>query len=159
MLVFVLDNSLADYILPQGLSSIGSDVWPSLSTVLATPLRLLREPRLRESPLRGGVRADIASIQVQRQPFKVFDAVEGDIATLTDTPKTSSPPNLPDYLSSAPMSALRLGSTRPHISSPLSLWTPCTPSVPDRTHQLLTIQSIALNKEFSTIPRLRQLPT
>jgi ATP-dependent metalloprotease len=159
ILVFGLNNSLTDYILSQGLSSIGSDVWPSLSTVLATPLRLLREPQLRETPLRGSASADTASIRVQRQPFKVFDMVEGDRATLTDTPKTSSPPNLPDYLCSAPMSALRLGSTRPHISSPLSLWTPCTLSVPDRTYHLLTIQSIALSKKFSTIPRLRQLPT
>lgn len=102
-MALVLQAPLAQ--LPS-LSVLGSDVWPSLSSVLS-PLKALSQRRQRESR----PQTNTTTVTASRQPQ-------------THTSQVSNLTALPEYLSSVPMSALRFGSKRPLTTNSLSIWTP-----------------------------------
>src|SRR2546423_4513957 len=86
----------------QSVASVGSDLWPSLSTILSTPRRALRQVRRRDVQLpRTNHPQNLVSEQVQ----------ERSLATIV----------LPECLESVSMAALRCGPSRP-LSTPLSAW-------------------------------------
>lgn len=96
-------SAIANMRNPQGIAFVGSDLWPSLSSILSAPRRTLRQARTPSA-----------------QPRKI----EPQSTFQHETSSGAHRIILPDCLESVSMAALRSGSSMPPTANPLSAWMP-----------------------------------
>lgn len=103
----------------QALPSLGSDLWPSLSGVVAHPLKTLRRYRLSKSRTGAGVSTQLDNGSLQSRSEVKVRLMSLSLQELSaDKTKASPQTHLPECLSKVPLDALRtISNPTPFYSS------------------------------------------
>ena len=97
---------------PQSVSAIG-DLWPTISSAISSPAKIVRRHRTLESRVQRGLHPErdpcLEALMIEHSAVSNIPSNQKSIL------RTASPA-LPDYLKSVPMSSLRMGPIMPHVS-------------------------------------------